>query len=188
MGVLHGNRDRVEPPGPNLVKSRDPLADPICALNIRKFVLFTRSLYLWRSWVIIRKYYEILGDKIAPCRTPLWKYKLRYYLKHCVVALFASSIRAKPTCETSNIPPFWSLSDANLIEQRRAHRTKTSRNGFSSSDSSTLIEIHTPEWSLASLTALHWTSHAATNTTARAITEPHIYSLAALRNDDKSQD
>ena len=29
MGVLHGNRDRVEPPGPNLVKSRDPLADPI---------------------------------------------------------------------------------------------------------------------------------------------------------------
>ena len=28
MGVLHGNRDRVEPPGPNLVKSRDPLADP----------------------------------------------------------------------------------------------------------------------------------------------------------------
>ena len=45
-----------------------------------------------------------------------------------------------------------------------------------------------PEWSLASLTALHWTSHAATNTTARAITEPHIYSLAALRNDDKSQD
>ena len=29
MGVLHGNRGRVEPPGPNLVKSRDPLADPI---------------------------------------------------------------------------------------------------------------------------------------------------------------
>ena len=29
MGVLHGNRDRVEPPGPNLAKSRDPLADPI---------------------------------------------------------------------------------------------------------------------------------------------------------------
>ena len=29
MGVLHGNRDRVEPPDPNLVKSRDPLADPI---------------------------------------------------------------------------------------------------------------------------------------------------------------
>ena len=29
MGVLHGNRDRVEPPGPNLVKSRDPLADPM---------------------------------------------------------------------------------------------------------------------------------------------------------------
>ena len=29
MGVLHGNRDRVEPPGPNLVKSRDPLAEPI---------------------------------------------------------------------------------------------------------------------------------------------------------------
>ena len=28
MGVLHGNRDRVEPPGPNLAKSRDPLADP----------------------------------------------------------------------------------------------------------------------------------------------------------------
>ena len=25
----HGNRDRVEPPGPNLAKSRDPLADPI---------------------------------------------------------------------------------------------------------------------------------------------------------------
>ena len=32
MGVLHGNRDRVEPPGPNLAKSRDPLADPIPAL------------------------------------------------------------------------------------------------------------------------------------------------------------
>ena len=28
MGVLHGNRDRVEPPDPNLVKSHDPLADP----------------------------------------------------------------------------------------------------------------------------------------------------------------
>ena len=28
MRVLHGSRDRVEPPGPNLVKSRDPLADP----------------------------------------------------------------------------------------------------------------------------------------------------------------
>ena len=34
MGVLHGNRDRVEPPGPNLVKSRDPLADPI-EINIQ---------------------------------------------------------------------------------------------------------------------------------------------------------
>ena len=33
MGVLHGNRDRVEPPGPNLVKSRDPLADPIFGLR-----------------------------------------------------------------------------------------------------------------------------------------------------------
>ena len=29
MGVLHGTRDRVEPPRPNLAKSRDPLADPI---------------------------------------------------------------------------------------------------------------------------------------------------------------
>ena len=26
---IHGNRDRVEPPGPNLAKSRDPLADPM---------------------------------------------------------------------------------------------------------------------------------------------------------------
>ena len=29
MGVLHGNRDRVEPPCPNLAKSRDPPANPI---------------------------------------------------------------------------------------------------------------------------------------------------------------
>ena len=34
MGVLHGNRDRVEPPDPNLAKSRDPLADPIRAYQI----------------------------------------------------------------------------------------------------------------------------------------------------------
>ena len=33
MGVLHGNRDRVEPPGPNLTKSRNPLADPIAVLG-----------------------------------------------------------------------------------------------------------------------------------------------------------
>ena len=33
MGVSHGNRDRVEPPGPNLVKSRDPLADPITIMT-----------------------------------------------------------------------------------------------------------------------------------------------------------
>ena len=36
MGVLHGNRDRVEPPGPNLAKSRDPLADPI--YNVTKYL------------------------------------------------------------------------------------------------------------------------------------------------------
>ena len=29
VGVLHGKRDRVEPPGPNLAKSRVPLTDPI---------------------------------------------------------------------------------------------------------------------------------------------------------------
>ena len=34
MGVLHGNRDRVEPPGPNLVKSRDPLAEPIVTSRV----------------------------------------------------------------------------------------------------------------------------------------------------------
>ena len=32
-----------------------------------------------------------------------------------------------------------------------------------------------PEWSLASLTALHWTSQAATNITTRVTTEPHIF-------------
>ena len=46
MGVLHGNRDRVEPPCPNLVKSRDPLAEPI-ATNIQGPALLTlKSFYL----------------------------------------------------------------------------------------------------------------------------------------------
>ena len=52
MGVLHGNRDRVEPPGPNLVKSRDPLADPIdefkAGLNNPKSG--NRMFLLCKSW------------------------------------------------------------------------------------------------------------------------------------------
>ena len=40
MGVLHGNRDRVEPPGPNLVKSRDPLADPMVSYVYEPYVFY----------------------------------------------------------------------------------------------------------------------------------------------------
>ena len=38
MGVLHGNRDKVEPPGPNLVKSRDALAEPIIAKKKKSYI------------------------------------------------------------------------------------------------------------------------------------------------------
>ena len=47
MGVLHGNRDRVEPPGPNLAKSRDPLADPmmITVMMISVIPYLYRQIY-----------------------------------------------------------------------------------------------------------------------------------------------
>ena len=69
MGVLHGNRDRVEPPGPNLVKSRDPLADPIalrrgaCHLVIITWPYpfsFADKLCLWlHLW--LRRLFSFLG-------------------------------------------------------------------------------------------------------------------------------
>ena len=44
MGVLHGNRDRVEPPGPNLVKSRDPLADPILVAYAQRLPILVAKI------------------------------------------------------------------------------------------------------------------------------------------------
>ena len=49
MRVLHGNRDKVEPPGPNLVKSRDALAEP---MHFNK--LFIKKNHsrkcIWKYW------------------------------------------------------------------------------------------------------------------------------------------
>ena len=50
MGVLHGNRDRVEPPDRNLAKSRDPLADPIRAnQHANKIAISLIRLQLYKS-------------------------------------------------------------------------------------------------------------------------------------------
>ena len=45
MEVLHGNHDRMEAPGPNLVKSRDRLADPTIVLS--EFMWFSYPHATW---------------------------------------------------------------------------------------------------------------------------------------------
>ena len=58
MGVLHGNRDRVEPPGPNLVKSRDPLADPILLILISVLSVTFWTLTYYKMFF----FYHVLFD------------------------------------------------------------------------------------------------------------------------------
>ena len=65
MGVLHGNRDRVEPPGPNLVKSRDPLADPILPFYWPYYFMYRTHIH--NSHGPARKQYYSTGVQIVSC-------------------------------------------------------------------------------------------------------------------------
>ena len=111
------------------LEQEPPWPESICALNIRKFILFTWKLYLWRTSGV--RDFKYTTRLVAVWRKFNW---------------------------TTASAPNKNVKERILIKRQ----FKIDRDPH-------------PEWSLASLTALHWTSHAATNTTARAITEPHIF-------------